>query len=292
MAQRELALGNPTADIFIPDGSSLADALARTTHLGVGAHQDDLEIMAYHGIAECYGRRDRWFSGVTCTNGAGSSRTGIYAELTDDEMTGVRRAEQRKAAYVGEYAVMAQLDYPSSVVKDPRSKALEDDLRAILNAVRPDVVYTHNPADKHPSHIAVLVPLVAAIRSLPANDRPRAVYGCEVWRNLDWLPDEDKVGLDVSARGNVAASLVSLFDSQISGGKRYDLATLGRWRANATYFDSHGVDSSDGVTYAIDLTPVCDPDGPDLVDYTLAFVDRFRDDVRANLRRQLGFDID
>ena len=239
-----MKLHNESADLLIPDGRETTEALARTTHLGIGAHQDDLEVMAYHGIATCYGRRDRWFGGITCTNGAGSSRTGIYADLSDEDMIAVRRDEQRKAAILGQYSAMVQLDYASTVIKDPQSSLLQDDLRTLLAAMKPDVVYTHNPADKHPSHIGVVVASIGALRELPGDDRPRKVYGCEVWRNLDWLPDDEKVALDVSERPNVATALVSLFDSQISGGKRYDLATLGRWQANATYLESHAVDSA------------------------------------------------
>ena len=58
----------------------------------ISAHQDDIEIMAYHGIAECFGRSDRWFTGVVVTNGAGSPRSGIYGEYTDAEMQKVRVA--------------------------------------------------------------------------------------------------------------------------------------------------------------------------------------------------------
>jgi hypothetical protein len=61
------------------------------------------------------------------------------------------------------------------------------------------------------------------------------VLGCEVWRNLDWLLDEDKQGLPVDDRPNLAAALSGVFDSQISGGKRYDLAVQGRRLANATF---------------------------------------------------------
>jgi len=80
---------------------------------------------------------------------------------------------------------------------------------------------------------------IAALRSVREETRPRAVYGCEVWRDLDWLPDQDKRPLPVSARSNIAAALVGVFDSQVSGGKRYDLATAGRRLAHATYFASH-----------------------------------------------------
>ena len=48
---------NAGADFFVPDGADADAALARTTHLCISAHQDDIEIMAYHGVAECFGRR-------------------------------------------------------------------------------------------------------------------------------------------------------------------------------------------------------------------------------------------
>ena len=112
-----MKLTKETADIFVPDGAEIASALARTTHLGVGAHQDDLEFMATHGILACFGQAGKWFAGVTCTDGAGSSRTGVYADYTDGEMKAVRRVEQRAAAMVGRYGAMLQLDFSSKEVK-------------------------------------------------------------------------------------------------------------------------------------------------------------------------------
>ncbi len=283
-----MKLHNSTADIFIPDGTAPAEALARVTHLGVGAHQDDLEFMAFHGIQACYHSDTDWFGGVTCTNGAGSSRTGAYARFSDEHLMTVRRAEQRQAAMVGRYAAMLQLDYASRIVKDPADPRLREDITAILAATRPRVVYTHNPADKHDTHIAVVVPVIEAIRALPREERPEAVHGCEVWRNLDWLPDAEKVVHDVSGHENLAAALNGLFDSQIAGGKRYDLAVLGRRRANATFFESHGVDQSDALAFAMDLTPLVRDDALDIVDYVTGFIDRFRADVTEKLRKRLG----
>jgi len=88
----------PTADMYIPDGLPVEEALARTTHLAVGAHQDDLEIMAFDGILKCFEREDAWFTGVVLTNGGGSPRDGAFKDTTDEEMQGIRRQEQRKAA--------------------------------------------------------------------------------------------------------------------------------------------------------------------------------------------------
>ena len=39
------------ADPRVPDGVSIDDAFTRTTHLAIGAHPDDLEVMDYHGVA-------------------------------------------------------------------------------------------------------------------------------------------------------------------------------------------------------------------------------------------------
>ena len=107
-------LTNPSASIYIPSGEVTEAALPRITHLGIGAHQDDLEFMAFHGIEACYRQKEKWFGGITCTNGAGSSRTGLYRDYSDAEMCEVRRHEQEQAAMVGEYAAMIQLDYASS----------------------------------------------------------------------------------------------------------------------------------------------------------------------------------
>ncbi len=278
----------PTADIFIPDGVPVADALARITHLGIGAHQDDLEFMAFHGILQCFDSDKEWFGGVTCTDGGGCARTGPYADFSDEAMVEVRKNEQRLAAIAGRYAAMVQLDYPSEIAKDSADPRLREDLRAILAATQPRVVYTHNPADKHDTHIAIVVPVIQAIRDLPREKRPQGVHGCEVWRDLDWLGDAEKIVHDVSGNDSLAAALNGIFDSQIAGGKRYDLAVMGRRRANATFFQSHGVDRSDALAFAMDLTPLAHDDSLDIVEYVTGAIDRFRADVVAKLRSRLG----
>ncbi|MFV1995399.1 MAG: PIG-L deacetylase family protein [Verrucomicrobiales bacterium] len=277
-----------SAELTVPDGLAEARALARITHLGIGAHQDDLEFMAFHGIKTCFQSESDWFGGVTCTNGSGSPRSGGYESYTDEEMQAVRRHEQDQAAMVGRYGVMAHLDHPSAVVKDPASSALRDDLVRIFEATRPRVVYTHNPADKHDTHIGVTLNVLRAIRSLPREARPEKVYGCEVWRGLDWLADEEKVVLDVGGHGNLAAALNGIFDSQIAGGKRYDLAVQGRRLANATFYQSHSVDVADEVWFAMDLSPLIEDDELDLAEFVQDRIARFADDVAQRLGRLSG----
>lgn len=48
---------NENATIFVPDGEKEEKALERTTHLAISAHQDDIELMAYHGVLQCFGKK-------------------------------------------------------------------------------------------------------------------------------------------------------------------------------------------------------------------------------------------
>ena len=59
-----MRFSRPDADVFVPDATAMPEALRRATHLCIGAHQDDQEFMAFHGIAECFGRKGRGFAGV------------------------------------------------------------------------------------------------------------------------------------------------------------------------------------------------------------------------------------
>jgi hypothetical protein len=110
------------------------------------------------------------------------------------------------------------------------------------------------------------------------------VLGCEVWRDLDWLPDSEKVALDSGRHPALAQRLLAVFDSQISGGKRYDLAAVGRRLANATFHTSHATDSLAGITWAIDLTPAIQDGGPSVRDLTASLIARFGADVSQRLK--------
>lgn len=280
-----MRLEQETAEIFVPDGLGIEQALARTTHMAVAAHQDDIEIMAAAGIIECFQRDDRWFCGTVVTDGGGSPRDDLYRDYSDEMMRAVRREEQKKAAVIGEYGALAQLDYPSAAVKDRTNRSPVDDLQALFEAARPQVVYTHNLADKHDTHVAVALRTIEALRRLPAPARPQQLYGCEVWRDLDWLVDSDKVAFDVSAHENLQMALLGVFDSQICGGKRYDLATMGRRQANATYYASHDVDAVSEMIFAMYLTPLIRDPARNVQAYVQEFIGRFAQEVEERLEK-------
>ena len=278
---------NPLARLVTPDGKTGPDAISRTTHLGIGAHQDDLEFMAFHGILTCYDRTDRWFGGVTITDGRGSSRAGQFKDWTDDQIAAERIREQEAAAVIGQYSFVAQLGFGSAAVRDAQQSAVRDDLRRILEASRPEVVYLHNLADKHDTHVGCALRCIEAMRQLPQADRPKKAYGCEVWRDLDWLVDSEKTPMPISAHPELARTLNEVFATQIAGGKRYDLAVLGRRTANATFSNAHSADQESAMQWAMDLTPLIQDDSLDPVAYTVGFIDRLKADVTARIRKSL-----
>ncbi len=272
----------PGAHIFVPDRSDPDEALKRTTHMGIGAHPDDLEFMAWHGILECFLKSDRFFTGVTVTDGRGSPRSDEYADYTDVQMRAVRLEEQKQAASIGHYSGLVWLDYLSQDLAKPE---LHNELVKLLDICQPEVLYTHNLADKHDTHIKLTLAVIRAARALPQERRPKALYGCEVWRGLDWLPDELKLTFNVSAHENLTMALMGVYDSQIAGGKRYDLATQGRKRANATYFKSHFTDKASLLEFAMDMTPLLKDDVLEPAHFVAELVDSFAKDVQERIRR-------
>ena len=267
---------------YIPDGTQEQAAISRTTHLAISAHQDDIEFMAYAPIAECFGNQDKWFGAIVVTDGAGSPRSGLYADYTDEQMKEVRIVEQKKAACVGEYGFLAMLGHPSKEVKDAGNAKIVEELAGLIRKARPKYLYTHNLADKHETHVATALKVIAALRMLKPEERPEKVYGCEVWRDLDWMNDDEKVYLDCGAHPNLMRCLSAVFDSQIAGGKRYDLAAEGRRLANATFSASHACDTYSALNYAMDLTPLLDKK-VDIADYIAGFIDRFKVSVKENI---------
>jgi pyruvate/2-oxoacid:ferredoxin oxidoreductase alpha subunit len=93
--------------------------------------------------------------------------------------------------------------------------------------------------------------------------------------------------MPVSERPELARALNEVFATQIAGGKRYDLAVIGRRTANATFSQAHSTDQETAMQWAMDLTPLVHDDSLDPLAYTVGFIDRLKADVTARLRRSL-----
>jgi LmbE family N-acetylglucosaminyl deacetylase len=281
------ALSRPDAEIFVPDGSPVEAALARTTHVAVGAHPDDLEILAATAIVACHAASDRFFTGIVVADGGGGPRRAEHATLSEDAMKELRRAEQRRAATLGRYSAVVMLGHPSAHVKDAVSSAVTSDLRGLLGTMKPEELLTHALSDRHDTHVAVALRTLDACRALPEPERPTRILGAEVWRDLDWLTGGDRIELSADEGEELQGALLAVFESQNGGAKRYDLGTLGRRRAQATFAESHRTEQRERVVVAMDLRPLVDGSATPL-ELVHDYIGRFQADVEARLARVAG----
>ena len=257
--------------------------LSKTTHLAFAAHQDDLELNMFPPIFECYNDANKHFCGVTVTDGGGSPRTGKYNDCSYEQMIQIRLEEQNKAAELGKYSAMIQLGYTSNEVKHDKRDEIISDMREILEKTRPEYIFTHSPFDKHSTHLAVMCCLVEALRQ--SDYKPKVFHGFEGWRDLDWLNDEDKIPYDVSGSQELSDTLALTFDSQVAGGKRYDLAVIGRRRSNATFGQSHSVDSAEMIVNAVDMMPLLDNPELSVQEFAASHIDAFKASAISELNK-------
>ena len=238
---------------FVPKSASGA----AVRYMAVSAHKDDVEMLALDGIFKAY-REGGGFAAAVLTDGGQCPRSKEYAAVGDEDMALLRTAEQKRAAEAGRYEALWLFERTSAEVKRTAKEGggLVAELAAVLSGLpRLETLYLHNPFDSHPTHVAACEVALAAVRSLPEDRRPERVLGCELWRDLDWLADEDKIALDVSGSDALAARLMSCFVSQ-NAVKRYDIAAAARRAANATFYQSHAGDEATALVYAVDLTPL------------------------------------
>ena len=130
-------------------------------------------------------------SAVTVTDGAGSPRSAHYADYTDDADAASfassrrRRPRRRRVRRRG----TPRLSEFSGQGRRQRT-AIVDELAALDHGRRPrrrlhpqPRRQTRHPRGRGAAHHRRL-------RRLPVRTRgPAAVYGCEVWRDLDWMCD-------------------------------------------------------------------------------------------------------
>ena len=247
--------------------------------LCICAHQDDNEIMAVDGILKGYYSRKYSFALVVTADGGGSARTGEFKDYTDEMMKKVRIEEQKEASEIGRYNSLYLLNYSSKEIKEKENDSIVNDYLEIIKELKPQVIYTHSILDKHPTHVGVVLKVIKALRSLPKEEQPKLFFGCEVWRGLDWIDDNKKIGFDVSRNEKLQKKLLNVFRSQIAGGKAYTKASIGRRYANATYFQSHSVDTYKMISYGIDLKPLLKNPDLSVKEYALSFVDDLKNEI-------------
>jgi LmbE family N-acetylglucosaminyl deacetylase len=147
------------------------------------------------------------------------------------------------------------------------------------------VVYAHDPTDRHATHVGACAAAIAALRRLPAEWRPARVYGCEVWRSLDWLAEGDLVRLDVSGHEETWRALLACFPSQTEGARPFEQGALGRARANAVFSEARAAGGAGAAWLALDLSPLLRDPRLSLEEFVRERVARFEAEVTRAARR-------
>ena len=253
----------PGAVIHVPSGGDPLDALACTTDLGVVAHPDDLELLCCGPVLDCRDDPGRSFTGIVCTDGAGSVRPPGLEHLDREAWVATRLAEQVASADLARMGAVVVLGLPSDgVTGRPDTEGRRSLLAALdvlVQSCSAAVVHTHEPTDPHRTHRAVATAVIGAVRTTPAPSRPQRLFGWEGWRSLDWLDVDHRHVADLTGRLDDAAALARCHASQLAA-KRYDDAVIGRWRANATFASPRTADDAEAVALAWDLSPLLAPE--------------------------------
>ncbi len=253
--------------------------------LAICAHQDDAEIMAIDGILKGYYSNKNSFALIETTDGAGITQKEKYPNLSIEQIKNLRNKEQKEASEIGKYNSIYLLGYTSDEVKDINNKNIISEYIKIITELKPEIVYTHSILDKHPTHVSVALKVIEAIRNMPTYLQPKKIYGCEVWRSLDWVSDEKKIIFDISKNIKLQKSLLDVYKSQIIDGKEYSKSTIARRIQNSTYAKSHQDDEYKLSTFAIDMTPLINDKSLNIDEYALSFIDDLKNEVLNNFKK-------
>jgi hypothetical protein len=253
-------------DIYIPieESNLLAvsdkEALVRTTHLCIGACQEDIEIIAYHGIAECYNKPNKWFTEVVVTDEIGSSQNGIYADFTEEQIKQIRCQGRIKTAESSKYNMSIQLGYSGDFIKCNSYSSVTMDLLTIFSECSPDIIYLHQSIDKNDTRVAVFTHCINALRQLPADKKPKMVIGSEIWENFYYIDN----------------NLIRECNLNNRAEKNY---------VNAIYNASHSIDGCQKITLTMNLVPLINDPSLSILDDTMNFIDQFKNDVKTRLSK-------
>ena len=87
----------------------------------------------------------------------------------------------------------------------------------------------------------------------------------------------------MSKNEKLQKKLLNVFESQIAGGKEYTKASIGRRYQNATYYQSHSVDTYKMISYGIDYKPLIKNPNLSVKEFALSFVDDLKAEIEENL---------
>ncbi len=181
--------------------------------LGVGAHPDDLEILAGGTLANYAAQGHQVFMAVATDGSAG------HAVIPPDELVEIRKQElQASAATIG--AQVKWVGEPDEFLfhnHDTRMKFIE-----VIRWANPQVIITHNPDDYHPDHrvtsdlvfAAAFVATIPNIRTAaPPPDAMAAIFYMDSLAGVNFQPE---FVVDITDTYEKKIEMMKCHDSQVT----------------------------------------------------------------------------
>ncbi|MGN0796499.1 MAG: PIG-L deacetylase family protein [Christensenellales bacterium] len=249
--------------------------MEKVKSLAIGAHPDDAEIFAMSAIA------NKGFALIVLSDGAGCCRGEGIENLTSQELIALREKEQAEAAKAGGYLCHYMLGYSSEQVRKGGGE-IEEKIAEIIDVLKPENVYVHNPFDSHPTHIGAFWRAFNSLKK--AEFKPNKLYACEVWRGLDWFEGKEKVILSTDGTDEISDAVLSKFTSQ-NATKAYNVGAKGRRYANATFSGSHERNTVNSFNWALDLTEYLYCDETEFKNFLIKKLEDFKSKVLEDIFR-------
>ena len=250
------------------------------------AHPNDCEIMAIDGIQRGYRASKYTFACVVTTDGADAERNGRFAKATDKRMIAVSMQEQKRAANIGRYHAVYFMNYSAEEARDQENEDIVNEYVEIVKELKPRIIYTHSLLDRNPTHVAVAVKVINALRTMKKGDQPKVLYGCESERDLDWVIPSKIVTFNVSKNLRLQRQLISAHKSSIMS-RDYINAAIGRRLVNAVFNKDEKRKTAKMTAKAINMTTLLRRKEFPIKRFAMSFVDDLYTDINEMMDRTL-----
>ena len=256
--------------IALQEGKSLDDFRGRKDNLVVISPHPDDDVLAAGGVMIEAAEKGRGVFSVTLTDGRGSPRKG--PPISDEEMAGLREKESMAALKVVGATGGFYFRRRSSGLEGEGGERVREDLRDLLESIRPSEVFLPAPYERHRTHIRCTRLTLEALRS-SAGLMP-SLLGYSLWGAF--FGEKKRVVRDITpfVRRKVEAVLSHV--TQIAY-KNYQQGILGKNNSEAVFWESHEVQKATFVETFLDMDEL-------LRNKELSLEDFIREDVEAFIR--------
>jgi LmbE family N-acetylglucosaminyl deacetylase len=239
----------------------------------ISPHPDD-DILGAGGVMIEAAEKGRAVFSVTLTDGRGSPRRD--PALSDEEMAGLRQKESLAALR----AVGAKGGFyfrkRNSGLEGEEGKKVAEELRKLLDSLRPSEIFLPAPYERHRTHIRCTRLTLGALRSL--DGLKPSLLGYSLWGNF--FGGKKRFARDITPFVRKKVEAVLAHATQIAY-KNYQQGVLGKNNAEAIFWESHEIQKATFVETFLDMTEL-------LEQKDLSLEDFIRQDVEAFIRTFLG----